>query len=161
MLHLLPCLTTVNIVGYINGRELNNWCGVSSICNSLHIELHLNCSVVCFTLPCYASLNRTCIIFGCASCHVMLVCLPCCLLLSSLLLSLASVSFRSCEDSFDYVCSSSSWIRSSSLRDLRQDDHTLKITTIFAMLVCSLFGYANATMPTTYFQASLISMSNL
>ena len=51
MLHLLPCLTTFNIVGYINGRELNKWkCGVSSICNSLHIELHLTCSIVCCTL---------------------------------------------------------------------------------------------------------------
>ena len=48
-------------------------------------------------------------------------CLLCCLLLSGLLL-LASVSFRSCEDSFDYVCLSSSWTRSSSLRDFRQDD---------------------------------------
>ena len=33
---------------------------------------------------------------------------------------------------------SSSWTRSSSLRDLRQDDHTLEITTIFVMLVCLL-----------------------
>ena len=49
-----------------------------------------------------------------------------------LLLSLASVSVRSCEDSFDYVHLSSSWTRSSSLRDLRQDDHTLEITSIFA-----------------------------
>ena len=49
-------------------------------------------------------------------------CLLCCLLLFGLLLSLASVSFRSCEDSFDYVRLSSSWTRSSSLRDLRQDD---------------------------------------
>mgnify|MGYP005836821341 CR=1 FL=1 len=70
MLHLLPCLTTFNIVGYITERELNNWCGVPSICNSLHIELHLNCSVVCFIFPCHASLNRTCIILVCASCHV-------------------------------------------------------------------------------------------
>ena len=31
----------------------------------------------------------------------------------------ASVSFRSCEDSFDYVCFSSSWTRSSSERDFR------------------------------------------
>ena len=46
MLHLLPCLTTFNI------------------------ELHLTCSVVCCTFPCHASLNRTCIILGCASCHV-------------------------------------------------------------------------------------------
>ena len=37
---------------------------------------------------------RTCLCDGC---------LPCCMLLSGLLLSLASVSFRSCEDSFDYV----------------------------------------------------------
>ncbi|XP_045086321.2 uncharacterized protein [Aegilops tauschii subsp. strangulata] len=44
----------------------------------------------------------------------------------------ASVSFRSCEDSFDYIRLSSSWTRSSSLRDLRQDDHTLEITSIFA-----------------------------
>ena len=47
MPHLLPCLTTFNIVGYLNERELNKSCGVSSICNSLHIELHLTCSVVC------------------------------------------------------------------------------------------------------------------
>src|SRR3954463_11600416 len=59
-------------------------------------------------------------------------CLLCCLFVSGLLLSLASVLFRSCEDSFDYVRLSSSWTRSSSLRDLRQDDHTLKITSIFA-----------------------------
>ena len=90
---------------------------------------------------------------------IMLVCLPCCLLLSGLLLSLASVSFQSCEDLFDYVRLSSSWTRSSSLRDLRQDDHTLEITTIFAMLVCSLFCYANATMPTFCLSASQIAMS--
>ena len=36
----------------------------------LHIDLHLICSVVCCTLPCHASLNRTCIILACASCHV-------------------------------------------------------------------------------------------
>ena len=70
MFHLLTCLTTFNIGEYITKRELNNWCGVSSICNSLHIELHLTCSIVCCTLPCHASLNRTCIILGCASCHV-------------------------------------------------------------------------------------------
>ena len=40
-----------------------------SICNSWHIELHLTCSIVCCTLPCHASLNRTCIILDCASCH--------------------------------------------------------------------------------------------
>ena len=78
----------------------------------------------------------------------MLVCLPFVCFFSVALL-LASVSFRSCEDSFVYSRLSSSWIRSSSLRDFRQDDHTLEITTIFAMLVCSLFCYAYATIPTT------------
>ena len=70
ILHLLPCLTTFNIVGYINGRELNNWCGVLSICNSLHIELHLICSFVCAPYHAMPHLNRTCIILDCASCHV-------------------------------------------------------------------------------------------
>ena len=36
------------------------------------------------------------------------------------------------EDPFDYTHLSSSWTRSSSLRDFRQDDHTLEITYIFA-----------------------------
>ena len=71
MIRLLPCLTTFNIVGYKTERELNNWCGVSLICNSLHIELHLTCSIDCCPFPCHASLNQTCIILGCASCHVM------------------------------------------------------------------------------------------
>ena len=35
-------------------------------------------------------------------------------------------------DPFDYVRLSSSWTHSSSLRDFRQDDHTLEITSIFA-----------------------------
>ena len=70
MFHLLPCLTTLNILVYLTERELNNRCGVLSICNMLHIELHLTCSIVCCTLPCHVSLNRTCIILVCASCHV-------------------------------------------------------------------------------------------
>ena len=68
---LLPCLTTFNIDVYITERELNNSCGVLSICNSLHIELHLICSIVCCTLPCFTMLLKwTCIILDCASCHV-------------------------------------------------------------------------------------------
>ena len=70
MLHPLPCLISFNIGGYITESELNNWCGVSSICNSLHIELHLTCSIVCCTLPCHASLNWTCIILDFSSCLV-------------------------------------------------------------------------------------------
>src|SRR6187399_3761270 len=41
-----------------------------------------------------------------------------------LLLLLASVSFRSCEDSLVCVAPSSSWIRSSPLWNSRQDDRT-------------------------------------
>ena len=37
-------------------------------------------------------------------------------------------------------CFSSSWTRSSSLRDFRQDDHTLEITTIFALLDARYFA---------------------
>jgi len=44
------------------------WC--FAICNSLYIELHLTCSIVCCTLPWHASLKWTCIILNCASCHV-------------------------------------------------------------------------------------------
>ena len=47
---------------------------------------------------------------------------------------------RFCEDPFDYVRLSSSWTRSSSLRDFRQDDHTLEITTIFALLDARSFA---------------------
>ena len=39
----------------------------------MHIEIHLNCSIVCCTLPCLASLIRTCIIFGWAPCHAYVV----------------------------------------------------------------------------------------
>ena len=70
----MPCLTTFNIVGYITKRELNKSCGVFLQYATLwHIELHLICSIVCCTLPCHASLNRTCIILVCASCHAYVV----------------------------------------------------------------------------------------
>ena len=62
---LLPCLTTFNIVGYINKIELNKSRGVSSICNGA--PLNLQCCLC--ILPCHASLNRTCIMLDCASCH--------------------------------------------------------------------------------------------
>ena len=64
-------ITTFNLVGYINERELNKSCGVFlQYVTPLHIELHLICSVVCCTLPCHAlfkpDMHHTC----CASCHV-------------------------------------------------------------------------------------------
>ena len=48
------------------------WCFLQ-YATPLHIELHLICSVVCCILPCHASLNRTCIILDCASCHAYVV----------------------------------------------------------------------------------------
>ena len=148
MLHLLPCLTTFNIVGYINETKLNNLNVVfRQYATELHIELHLICSIVCCTLPCHASLNRTCIILDYASCHDYACVFTALFASFQLLLSLASVSFWSCEDSFDYVRLSSSWTRSSSLRDLRQDDHTLDITSIFALLVVR--SIAMLALPTT------------
>ena len=47
---------------------------------------------------------------------------------------------RVCEDPFNFVRLSSSWTRSYSLWDLRQDDHTLEITSIFACLVARSFA---------------------
>ena len=47
------------------------WCFVNM--HSLHIELHLTCSFVCALCHAMPSLNRTCIILGCASCHVYVV----------------------------------------------------------------------------------------
>ena len=58
------------------------------------------------------------------------------------------------EEPVEYAYEDQAFDNSSSLRDLRQDDHTLEITTIFDMLVCSLFCFAIATMPTTCLQAS-------
>ena len=45
------------------------WCFLQNA-TPLHVELHLICRIACALLPCHASLNRTCIILGCASCHV-------------------------------------------------------------------------------------------
>ena len=88
------------------------------------------------TLPCHASLNRTSIILDCASCHVdvLVVYYVVCFFSGDCFFGLVPIT-SCCEDSFDYVRLSSSWTLSSSLRDFRQDDHTLEITTIFAMLV--------------------------
>ena len=77
------------------------------------------------------------------------VCLLCCLLLSGLLLALASVSFRSCEDSFDYVWLSSSWIVL--LPCGISGKMTIPSKSLLSLLArCSLFCYAYATMPTTW-----------
>ena len=146
MLHPFPCLITFNIVGYKIERELNNWCGVSSICNSLHIELHLICSIVCctFAMPCL--LNLTCIILDCASCcvYVMVVYHDVCFFPDALLL-----------DSSGYVAivriNSTMLVRLLHVFDLLPSGIsgkmivTLDLTTIFAMLVVSMLSLCRAT----------------
>ena len=113
------------------------WCFLQ-YATPLHIELHLICSVLCCTLPCHASLNRTCIILDCASClvYVMVVYFVICFF-RCYFFGLVPIT-SCCEDSFDYVHLPSSWTRSSSLRDFRQDDHTLEITSIFACQLLAL-----------------------
>ena len=44
------------------------WCFVNTLLVAYWAPL--NCSIVCCTLPCHGSLNRTCIILVCASWHV-------------------------------------------------------------------------------------------
>ena len=111
------------------------------MCNSLHIELHLICSIVCCSLPCHASLNRTCIILGCASCHgyVMVVYHVVCFF-PVLLLSSGNVAI----------------VRIRSTAPVRllhvlvllpcgisgKMTATLDLTTIIAMLVASFYRYA-------------------
>ena len=89
----------------------------------MHIKLHLICSVVCCTLPCHASLNRTCIIVDCASCHVHVVVVYYVIFsFPVLLLQVSSINVAFVRIRSNYARLSSSWTRSSSLRDLRQDD---------------------------------------
>ena len=101
MLHLLPCLTTFNLVMH-------------------HISL---CIMTCLCLCVY---------------HV--VCF-----FSVVLLLDSPVSFWSCEDSSVYDCSTSSWIRSSSERDFRQDDHDLGYLYYLCLLVVSLLSLCHAS----------------
>ena len=159
MLHLLPCLTTVNFDEYITERELNKSCGVSSICNSLHIELHLTCSIVCCTLPCHASLNQTCIILDCASCHAYVMVVyrvvwffPVALLLDSSDY-FAIVRIRSTTS----VCLLHGLVLLPSGISGKMTV-TLDLTTIIAMLVASFYRYCCVTYH-LLFKPSQIAMS--
>ena len=141
MLHPLAMLITFNIVGYITGSELNNWCGVSSICNSLHIDLHLTCSIVCCTLPCHASLNRTCIILVCASCHVyVLVVYHVVCFFPVLLLSSGNVAIvRICSTRPVHLLHGLVLLPCGISGKMTA---TLDLTTIIAMLVASFYRFA-------------------
>ena len=144
MLHPLPCLITFNIARYINERELRNWCGVSSICNSLHIELHLTCSIVCCTLPCHALLNRTCIILVCASYHVYVM------VIYHVVCFFPVLLLRVSSDNFAFVR-----IRSTTLRTLQARWPYLRYhfylcfasTRFIAMLALPAFVYHASLLP--------------
>ena len=111
-----------------------------SICNSLHIKLHLICSIVCCSLPCHASLNRTCIILDCASCHdyacvYHVVCFFPVLLLSSGNVAIVRIHSTAPVHLLHGLvllpCGISGKMTA-----------TLDLTTIIAMLVASFYHYA-------------------
>ena len=142
-------LTTFNLVGYINERELNKSCGVSSVCNLLHIEIHLTCSVICCTLPCHASLNRTCIILDCASCHVYVVVVYYVVFLFPVLLlrvSSDNVAFVRIRSTF-----SASLLHGLVLLPCGiSGKMTIPSKSLLSLLAsCSLYCYAYAAIPTT------------
>ena len=110
------------------------------------IELHLICGVVCCTLPCYASLNRTCIILGCASCHVYVLCVyrvGCFFLVLLLLDSSGNVEIvRNRSTTFVRLLHGLVILPSGILGKMTV---TLDLTTIFAMLVVSMLSLCRAT----------------
>ena len=88
-------------------------------------------------------------------------CLLCCVLLSGVcFFELVPVTSR-CEDPFVYARLSSSWTCSSSLRDFRQDEHTLEITSIFACLVARSFATPMLRYLPLAYHASHIVKSSL
>ena len=113
----------------------------------MHIELRLTCSVVCCTFPCHASLNRTCIILVCASCHVYVlvvyhvVCFFPVLLLSSGYVAIVRIRsttpVRLLHGLVLLPCGISGKM-------------TIASKSLLSLLgACSLFCYAYATIPTT------------
>jgi len=150
MVHPLPWLITFNIVGYITKRELNNCCEVPSICNSLHIELHLICSIICCTLPCHASLNWPCIL-DCESCNLYVMVVYHVVCFVPVVLLLDSSCFVAIMRIRSTMLGSSSAVHLLhglvllSSRISGKMTVTLDLTTIFAMLVVSMLSLCRAT----------------
>ena len=141
MFHLLTCLTTFNIVGYINEIELNNLssCSVNMQPVAYWAPLNLYYCLLHFAMPCIIKPDMH---------HTWLCIMP--WLCGGCLLCLCA-SFRCCFFGLVPVTSrlwGSVRLRpfvsfmdlSSSLRDFRQDDHTLEITSNFACLVARSFA---------------------
>ena len=121
-----------------------------SICNSVHIELHLICRIVLCILPCHVSLNRTCIILVCASCHVdvlvvyYVVCFFPVLLLRVGSDNVAFVRNRSTTS----VCLLHGLVL---LPCGISGKMTIPSKSLLSLLArCSLFCYAHAAIPTTF-----------
>ena len=105
------------------------------------------CSIDCCTLPCHASLNRTCIILGCASCHVdvMIVCYVVCFF-PMLLLRVSSDNIA-----FVRICSTTSVCLLHGLVLLPcgiSGNMTIPSKSVLSLLAsCSLYRYV--ALPTT------------
>ena len=112
------------------------------ICNSLHIELHLICSIVCCTLPpCIfkPDMHHTCLCIMSCSC---VVCLLCCVLLFDSSCFVAIVRIRSTTlGSASSVCLLHGLVLLPSGTSGKMSV-TLDLTTIIAMLVASFYRYA-------------------
>ena len=113
----------------------------------LHIELHLICRIVCAL--CHASLNRTCIILVCASCHVHVM------VVYYVVCSFPVLLLRASSDNVAFVR-----IRSSTSVCLLHElgllpcgisgKMTIPSKSLLSLLAsCSLFCYAYAAIPTT------------
>ena len=112
------------------------------------ILLHLICSIVCCSLPCHASLNRTCIILGCASCpvHVLFVYYVVCffpvvlLLDSSCFIAIVMIHSTTLGSSSSVHLLYGPVLLPSGISG--KMTVTLDLTTIIAMLVASFYRYA-------------------
>ena len=123
------------------------WCSVNM--HPVAYELHL--IVVLFVALCHAmfSLNRTCIILGCAPCHAYVVVVyHDCLLLSGVLLQVGSDNVA-----FVRICSTTSVCLLHGLVLLPcgiSGKMTIPSKSLLSLLAsCSLFCYAYAAIPTT------------
>ena len=112
-----------------------------SICNSLHIELHLTCSIVCCTLPCHAAfepdMHHTCLcIMPCLClCIYHVVCFFPVLLLSSGNVAIVRIRLTMPVRLLHGLVLLPSGISGKMTT-------TVDLTTIIAMLVASFYRYA-------------------
>lgn len=118
--------------------------------------------VICRAMLCLAYLNWTCIISFVHS--VLHMCDVPCVELFLLFVCFFSIVFRTVRSvriSFDYVASSSSWIRSSSKHISGKMIMSLDIITIIAMLVFRAFIVMSRYLPPVLSKPPVIAMLSL